>query len=182
MSSIGAANTVTDNPIQGGPRAADAGALRGHRPRQPADPRRRHRVRLLGRAARRDARRGRARRRHAEPRSRHALRRREAARDDCARPPARPPGPVARRADLGGRSAQRRAGGGRDLAPAPRAPPQHRRRHAFAGAGPSPRRRAALSGRGRVEAYERLDDSASRVADPRVHAFLAGDLRLSPSA
>ena len=35
---------------------------------------------------------------------------------------------------------------------------------------------------GRVEAYERLDDSASRVADPRVHAFLAGDLRLSPSA
>ena len=35
---------------------------------------------------------------------------------------------------------------------------------------------------GRVQAYERLDDSASRVADPRVHAFLAGDLRLSPSA
>jgi hypothetical protein len=36
--------------------------------------------------------------------------------------------------------------------------------------------------KGRVEAYERLEDGASRVADARLRAFLAGDLRLSPSA
>jgi putative ABC transport system ATP-binding protein len=35
--------------------------------------------------------------------------------------------------------------------------------------------------KGRVEAYERLDTSASRVTDSRLRAFLAGDLRLSPS-
>ena len=36
--------------------------------------------------------------------------------------------------------------------------------------------------RGHAEAYERLDDGAHRVTDPRLKAFLAGDLPLSPSA
>jgi putative ABC transport system ATP-binding protein len=36
--------------------------------------------------------------------------------------------------------------------------------------------------KGHVEAYERVDGGAYRVTDPRLQAFLAGDLPLSPSA
>jgi len=35
---------------------------------------------------------------------------------------------------------------------------------------------------GRAEAYERLDAAGNQVTDPRLRAFLAGDLQLSPSA
>jgi putative ABC transport system ATP-binding protein len=36
--------------------------------------------------------------------------------------------------------------------------------------------------KGRAEAYERLDGGANQVTDPRLRAFLAGHLQLSPSA
>ena len=36
--------------------------------------------------------------------------------------------------------------------------------------------------KGRAEAYERLDGGGNQVTDPRLRAFLAGDLQLNPSA